>query len=542
LDIIIKNGKIVDGTGNPWFNANICIKDGKIMKISHSDNQDANKVIDAKGLIIAPGFIDIHNHADPTIFVNNKQESTVRQGITTHVVGNCGLSLAPINPATKELLVNYFEELLPHSKEQKIEWNTFDDYLQKEEQVNMSTNMIHLVGHGSVRIAVMGVEARSPKDEELKKMKELVNEAMEAGAIGMSTGLLYPPGMFAKTEELIELSKIVAKYKGIYASHLRSYSSQLRKSINEAIEIGEKAAVKVQVSHISVFGSPFWGSSKRALRIIEKAREKGIEVNMDMHPYDSVSAELITLLPPWSHVGGKQKLLERLKNPETRQKIQLDQMNGLPDWEEWIPIDIVGWENILVVMFKTENNKHLEGKSLKEISKLRNTDEFITLYNILVEENANLNMIITHLRGDEDIINFMKYPLVSFETDASSTAPYGILKESKPHPRGYGTYPRLLGEFVREKQIISLEEAIRKMTSLPALSVNLYDRGIIRDGLWADIVIFNPDIVIDKATYTNPHQYPEGIEYVIVNGEIVIDRGTHTGVLPGKVLRYRKGV
>jgi len=539
LDLIIKNGKIVDGTGNPWYKADICIENGKIAKIGRIKDMKSEKLIDAKGLIVCPGFIDVHSHADPSIFINAKQESTVRQGITTHVVGNCGLSLAPINSDTVDLLTNYFEELLPSCKEQKIEWTTFEEYLKKAEERNLSTNMVHLVGHGTIRIAVMGVEAREPNEIELTKMKSLVDEAMQAGAIGLSTGLLYPPGMFAKTDELIELSKVVSRYNGIYSSHIRSYGGQLRKSLNEAIEIGEKARVKVQVSHLSVFGSPFWGSSKRVLRIIEKARTKGIEVNSDMHPYDSVSAELITLLPPWAHEGGKGKLLERLKDKESREKIKQDQLHGSEGRDEWAPPDIIGWENVLVIMFSTEKNKFLEGKSIKDIAELRNTDPLSALHEILIEENANLNMIIIHLRGEEDIIRFMQEPLVAFETDASTTAPYGVLAESKPHPRGYGTYPKILGAFVRESQIISLEEAIRKMTSLPAISVDLFDRGLLKDGFWADVVIFNPNTIIDKATYADPHQYPEGIEYVIVNGEIVIEQGNHTEKLPGKVLRHQ---
>jgi N-acyl-D-amino-acid deacylase len=413
--------------------------------------------------------------------------------------------------------------------------------LNKVQEVGISSNMMLLVGHGVVRIAAMGFENREPNESELKIMKAHVREAMESGALGLSTGLLYPPGIFAKTEEIIELCKVVAEYNGYYFSHIRSYGGQLMKSMKEAIKIGDKAGVNVQISHISVFGKPFWGSSNRVLQLIEKSRTKGIEVNTDLHPYDSVMTDLMILLPPWAYEGGKKKTLERLSDPETREKIKHQQINGpenRDEWPEWAPIDLIGWENILIIMLKSEKYKQYEGKNMKEIADAENKDVYNALYDLLIEEEAEANMIITHLRGEEDIVSFIKSPLAAFETDATPTAPYGELSKGKPHPRGYGTYPRILGEFVREKKVISLETAIRKATSLPAQMVGILDRGLLKESFWADIVIFNSDTIIDKATYTNPHQYPEGIEYVIVNGEIVIEKGIHTEKLPGKVLRH----
>ena len=542
MDLIIKNGKIIDGTGNPWYKADLSIENGKIAEIGQLKNISAGKIIDAKGLVVSPGFIDIHSHADATNFINPKQESTIRQGITTHIAGNCGYGLAPINPERKDLVVNYLGDIVASSDQLKIEWTTFNEYLNKVQESGISSNMMLLVGHGVVRIAAMDFDNREPTESELNIMKDHVRESMESGALGLSTGLLYPPGIFAKTDEIIELCNVVAEYNGYYFSHIRSYGGQLMKSMKEAIKIGEKSGVRVQISHISVFGKPFWGSSDRVLQLIEKSRAKGIEVNTDLHPYDSVMTDLMILLPPWAYEGGKAKTIVRLKDPETREKIRHQQINGpenRDDWPEWAPVDLIGWDNILIVMLKSEKYKMYEGKNIKEIADAEHKDVYDALYDLLIEEGAEANMIITHLRGEEDIVNFIKSPLAAFETDATSTAPYGELSKGKPHPRGYGTYPKILGEFVREKKVISLETAIRKASSLPAQMVGILDRGLLKEGLWADIVIFNPDTIIDKATYTDPHQYPEGIEYIIVNGEIVIEKGIHTEKLPGKVLRHK---
>ena len=543
MDLIIKNGKIVDGTGNPWYKADIGIENGKIVKIGHINKNQAEKPsIDANGLIISPGFIDIHSHADATNFINPRQESTIRQGITTHIAGNCGYGLAPINPERKDLVVKYLGDIVSSSDLLQIEWKTFNEYLNKVEQFGIASNMKFLVGHGVIRIAAMGFENRAPNESELDIMKNHVREAMESGALGLSTGLLYPPGIFAKTDEIIALCNVVADFNGYYFSHIRSYGGQLMKSIKEAIKIGEKSGTRVQISHISVFGKPFWGSSDRVLQLLEKARAKGIEVNTDLHPYDSVMTDLMILLPPWAYEGGKVKTLERLRTPQMREKIKQEQINGpenRDDWPEWAPVDLIGWDNILVTLLKSEKYRHYEGKSIKEISESENTDVFNALYDLLIEEQVEANMIITHLRGEEDIINFMKSPLAAFETDATPTAPYGILSQGEPHPRGYGAYPKVLGEYVREKNVLSLEAAIRKCSSLPAQMTGIWDRGILREKFWADIVIFNPDTIIDKATYANPHQYPKGIDYVIINGVIVINKGKHTEKLPGMVLRHQ---
>ncbi len=538
MDIIIKNGKIIDGAGNPWFWGDIGIKEGKIQVIGNLKSESAEKVIDANKMIVCPGFIDVHSHADATNFINPKQESFLHQGITTTISGNCGYGLAPISKARMEQIKKYLGDIIPPGSSFRIDWTTFAEYLKKIEEVGIASNISLLLGHGTLRISVMGGDARAPTEKELEEMRAHVKEAMEAGALGLSTGLLYPPGIFAKTEEIIELCKVVSDYGGYYFSHIRSYGSKLMKSIKEAIKIGKEANVPVQISHLSIFGKPFFGSGQKLLEFLDKKRAEGVEINSDMHPYDSVQTDMQMLLPPWIFDGGKKKTLERLKDPEMRKKIKHDQLNGYEGWDEWFPLDIIGWENILPIMLKSEKYKALEGKNLKEIAELDEKDLYDEIYDLLIEEEVDANMIITHLRGKEDMVNFMKNPIIAFETDAAAAAPYGPLSKGKPHPRGYGTYPKFLGEFVRERKILTLEEAIKKSTSLPAQMASIRDRGLIKPGFWADIVIFNPDTIIDMATYPNPHQYPIGINHVIVNGEIVIEKGTHSGLLPGKVLRH----
>ena len=537
FDILLEGGRIVDGTNNPWFRADIAIKDGKISKIGHLYGVKAKDVIDAKGFIVSPGFIDIHSHSDFTIPFDSKVESAIHQGVTTLVVGNCGLSLAPVNHNREDLLMEYLSPFLPPGKKLEVKWSSFDEYLRFGEKLKSSSNTVHLVGHGTVRIAVMGFEERAPTRNEIEDMKILVAEAMDSGAFGMSSGLIYSPGIYSKTEELVELSKVVAKYYGIYTSHIRGEGKTLIESVEEAIEIGEKSGVPVEISHHKAAGRSQWGKSKETLKLMEDARRRGIDVTCDQYPYEAGMTSLVTLLPPWVHEGGMDKILGRLKNSEEREKIRRNVQEGIPGWENLI--EDCGWENIYLSYLKTEKNKFLEGKNLAQIAKLMGKpDEFTALCDLLVEEGGCASMVVFEM-VKEDIQRIMQHPLTMIGSDSWSMAPHGILHIGKPHPRFYGTYPKVLGEYVREKGVLSLEKAISKMTSLPAQKIGLWDRGLIREGMWADIVIFDPDRVKDKATYEDPHQYPEGIEYVLVNGKMTIMKGKHLGTTAGKVIRWR---
>lgn len=537
FDIIIKNGKVVDGTGNPWFKADLGIKNGKIAKIGRLDSFEAEKTLDAKGLVVCPGFIDIHNHSDLAVLLNPKLESAVRQGVTTLVIGNCGISPAPVHPSKKDLLLKYLSSLISPAEKLDVGWNTFGEYLITIEKNKTSANIAPMVGHGTVRMAVMGFEDRDPTPKELEEMKGLVAEAMEAGAFGMSTGLIYPPGVYSKTDELIELCKVVARYGGIYASHIRGEGATLIEAVREAIEIGDKASVPVEISHHKAAGKPNWGKTVETLKMMEEARAMGVDVTFDLYPYNAGMTSLATLLPPWAHVGGMEEMLKRLKNHEEREKMRDHIKHGIPGWENFVAD--CGWENIYISSVKSEKNKPFEGKNLSEIAKVKGEDEFDALCDLLLEEEGQATMVL-FMMNEEDIRRIMRHPLSMFGSDSWSVAPYGALGVGKPHPRFYGTYPKILGEYVRENRVLRLEEAIRKMTSLPAQKIGLWDRGLIREGKWADIVIFDPDRVEDRATYQNPHQYPEGIENVLVNGQIVIDQGRHTGIMAGKILKHCK--
>lgn len=535
FDIIILNGLVIDGCGNPWFKADIGIKNGKILKIGHLKLAKAEKIINAEGLIVCPGFIDAHSHSDISVLFNPILESSIKQGITTLIVGNCGMSLAPVNPSTKDLLLKDLTPFIPPNVKLKIEWESFKEYLDKEEELSFSSNIVHLVGHGTIRIAVMGFENRDPTIKELEKMKELVAEAMEAGAIGLSSGLIYPPGAYSKTWELVELSKIVAKYGGIYCSHIRGEGATLIEAIKEIINIGKEANVPVHISHHKASGKNQWGKTKETLALIENARKSGIDITFDQYPYEAGMTSLSTLLPSWVHENGLDKMLERLKLRDIREKI-------IKELEENIMqhnlIKECGWENIYISSVKSEKNKFMEGKNLKQISQIRKEDEFNTLFNILIEEEGQVTMIIFSM-NEEDICRLMRHNLQMFSTDSWSISK-NKTKIGKVHPRFYGTYPKIFRKYVKEEKILSLEEAIRKMTSFPAQRFFLMDRGIIRKGMYADIVIFNLENIKDKATYEEPHQYPEGIEYVLVNGEIVIEKGEYTGAMPGKILKPLK--
>ena len=527
-DVLIVNGRIFDGTGNPWFYGDVGIVGDKIAAIGRRLRGDAKTVIDASGLAVSPGFIDMHSHSDLELLVDGRALSKIMQGVTLEVIGNCGGSAAPLNDFLKAHMEKF---VLPDFEGAvKLEWNTLGEYFKKLEESGISLNVASHVGHSNVRACVIGFEKREPKPEELEEMKRLVEEAMLDGAIGMSTGLIYPPSSYAKTEEIIELAKVVAKHGGIYASHIRGEGETLLEAVKEAIRIGEEAGLPVEISHFKASGKSNWGKIRDAARLIEEAREKGVDVTADQYPYTASSTSLSALLPDWAHEGGSEKLLERLKSPDARTTI-------LEHLKRYSRLESDYWDRI-VISYLSKNLNFL-GKSIKEISDILGLSPEETVIKLLIEEESRVSHINFNM-CDEDVEFAMRKPWIMVGSDGSAVAPEGVLGKGKPHPRYYGTFPRFLSLYVREKRVLTLEQSIRKMCYLPAWRLGFRDRGIIREGAYADIVIFNPKTVKDNATFTDPHKFPTGIIHVLVNGVPVVFDSKHTGAKPGRVLRRKK--
>ena len=526
FNLLIKNGQIVDGSGNPWYQGDIGIKEGKIAEIGHLGSSHAYRVIDAANLIVAPGFIDVHTHSNTTLPVNPYAESKIRQGVTTEITGNCGNSSAPIaNEAVDEIREGF--DILGL----EINWRTLKGYLDFLENQGISLNVAALIGHGTIRKSIVGYDNRTATPQEIEAMKEMIDGAMKDGAFGMSTGLIYPPGCYTDTEELIALSKTLQKWNGSYVSHIRDEGSKVLEAGEEAIEIGRSAGISVQWSHVKAAGSKVWGKSSEILSLMEEAQKNGVDVTGDLYPYEATSTGLSMFLPKWAHEGGRGKLLERLHDQDLRDRLA-EEITARRRTRG-------NWDKIIIASVSQERNRVFEGLTIEAIAEKMNKKPVDVVIHLLGDDDGEVSMV-SFAMSEDDICNFMKHPLIMIGSDGNSLSPHGTLGNGKPHPRHYGTFPRVLGRYVRQKNIISIETAVKKMTSLPASSFGICDRGLLAPGMYADITIFDPNTVIDKATYTNPHQYPAGIEYVIVNGEVTIDQGDHTLALSGRVLRKNK--
>jgi len=447
----------------------------------------------------------------------------VRQGVTLEVIGQCGASAAP---RSAEEMKKDREKLAEYGIDRG--WRTMEEYLSLIEARGVSVNVAALVGHGNVRRVAMGHADRQPTEAELNAMKDLVREAMEAGAFGMSSGLIYPPGAFADTAELIELSRVVGEYGGMYVTHMRDEGTGLLNSIEETLTIGREAGVGVQISHHKATGKNAWGLVNESLRAIEKARREGLDVTCDQYPYIATSTGLTSVIPNWAHEGGHERLAERLRDPETRAKLRAEMQQARQD--------VSGWENIVVARLSSDENRKYIGKSIADIAEDWGKDPCETTFELLLAENLEVGQVHFCL-SEDDVKVVMAHPTVMPGSDASALATEGPLSKGQPHPRAYGTFPRILGKYVREENTLTLAEAVRKMTSLPARKLGLFDRGILRPSMKADIVVFDPDTVQDAATFTDPHRYPVGIRHVVVNGSVVIDNGEHSGARPGRVIR-----
>jgi len=530
-DILIKNGNIVDGTGAPAYRSDIAIRDGRIVKISPDLAEPANEIIFADDLTIAPGFIDMLSWASGPIVYDGEVQSVVKQGITTAIFGE-GWSMGPVNDRVRQAMYNFWPEYGI-----RYEWETLAGYLKFLENRGISINVASFVGATTVRLYVLGHEDRTATPEELAQMRQLVEKEMIAGAFGVASSLVYTPAFYADTKELIELARVAANHGGIYASHIRGEAEGLFTALDEFIEICEQADIPGEIYHFKAAGKANWPKLDEAIAKIETARENGLDITADIYPYTAGATGLDAMIPPWAKEGGDSVLVRRLKKPEIRSNIKKEILNNTEGWDNFYQM-AGGGENILV-SYVSPARKELQGKYIAEIADLQGKDELEAVFDLLILENGGGGGIY-FMMSEENVRKKMQLPWISFCTDEDAYKPEGLMGSRNPHPRAYGTFPRILGHYVREENIISLEEAIRKMTSLPAARLGLSDRGIISRDMMADLVIFDPARIIDRATYTNPHQFPEGISYVLVNGKVVIKNGKHTGEKPGKAI-FKKG-
>ena len=527
LDLKIEGAQVIDGTGAPGSRADVGIRDDVIVAVGDLSGESAGSSLWAAGRALAPGFIDMHSHSDWRLWENRRAESKIRQGVTTEVVGNCGFSPAP---ASREFLqeLRGFALYLPRGMD--FRWQSVGEYLKAFDAEGTALNVMQLVGHGTLRIAAMGFARRAPDRKELARMQRLMADAMEDGAWGLSTGLIYAPGSYASTEEIVEVARVAGRHRGFYASHIRGEGATLLDAVGEAIRVGREGELSVQVSHIKAAGRPNWGKVADALALIDAARAEGLDVMADVYPYTASSTTLRTLLPDWALEGGLEAMLHRLHTPEVRERIRHELEAPVTGQSL---LDRVGWENIMLA--SCPQRKDAEGKRLSEVGAERGMDPLDAALELIVDEAGRGYMILFQL-DEADLRRALAHPAVMIGSDGSALAPYGALGMGKPHPRSYGTFPRVLGEYAREQRILGLPEAVHKMTGLPAKRLRLRDRGVIRVGAKADLVVFDPRRIADQATYDEPHRYPVGIEHVVVNGSIVVKDGAHTGSLPGKLL------
>jgi N-acyl-D-amino-acid deacylase len=531
FDLIIRNGRIIDGTGSPWYAGDVAVREGKIAAVGSLVGAGARQTIDAAGKVVAPGFIDMLGQSDLTILVDPHLPSKIFQGITTEITGEGG-SAAPLNDSIIAADKRGYEYL-------KItpDWRTHAQYFARLERQKIGINVAHYVGATQVRRMVLGDDDRDPNPDELARMRSLVTDAMRDGAVGLSTSLQYPPAPYAETEEIISLAREAAKYGGVYATHMRSESDEILPALDEAIRIGREARIPVEIWHLKVAGTRNWGRMGQVLAKIDSARASGVDVAADTYAYTAWFNSLSAMVPPWAHDGGTARLLERLRDPAARQRIRRD-METPGSWENNAWKEIAGPEAILIGAVQNPTLRSLQGKTLAALATQRKTDPITALLDLLVEDNALTNVAVFGM-AEPDVVLALKHPWVSINNDSEGTSPEGLLGQAHPHPRAYGTFPRILRKYVREEKRLTLEDAIRKFTSLAAQRMRLDDRGVLKAGMWADVVVFDPARVRDRATFDKPNQLSEGMDWVLVNGVPVIAEGKATGALPGKVLRGR---
>jgi N-acyl-D-amino-acid deacylase len=528
-DVIIRDGRIIDGSGNPWVSGDIALRGDRIAKIGSLAGATANRVIDARGFVVSPGFIDMLGQSEMALLIDNRSLSKLSQGITTEITGE-GQSIAPQDALTLRQLQPDLERY-----QLKVDWTTLDEYFARLEKNRTPLNLGTYVGAAQVRQAVIGDVDRKPTPDELEKMKALVAEAMQQGAFGISTALIYPPGHYAKTDELIELAKVASQYGGIYATHMRSEGQSETEAIEETLRIGREGQLPVEIFHLKVIGKPRWGSMPKIVGMIQAARDAGQDVSADMYPYTAGGTALASSLPPWVADGGVPKLLDRLKDPPVRTRIKEEMASEHPNWEN-LYLGSGGASGILLSGIQNPDFTQYNGKTLAQLADAQKKDPLDALMDLVIADKTQTGAIY-FIASEDDLRYGLKQAWTSVGLDASEMSLDGPLFDPHEHPRAFGSMPRFLGHYVREEHLLPLEQAIRKITSLPAQRERLRDRGLLKEGFFADVTVFDPATIIDRATYENPVQVSEGVKYVFVNGQIEFEAGKLTGAQAGRVLR-----
>jgi N-acyl-D-aspartate/D-glutamate deacylase len=534
-DVVIRNGRIVDGTGSPWYAGDVGIRDGHIAAIGMLEGAAARRTVDAAGMVVAPGFIDMLGQSELSILVNPSLPSKIFQGITTEITGEGG-SAGPLNDSIVAADRAGYDHYAVTP-----DWRTLGEYFDRLEKQGIGINFASYVGATQVRRMVLGDSNRTPTAEELGQMQRLVREAMRDGAVGVSTALQYPPAPYARTEELVALAAEAAKLGGVYATHLRSEGAEIDAALDEAIRIGREARIPVEIWHLKVAGKRNWGRMPRVVAKIDSARKAGIDLAADTYAYPAWFNSMSAFVPPWAHDGGAARLVERLRDPATRRRIRREMLTPDETWDnEWQ--EIPGPSSVLIGVVQNPALAPYMGKTLAQVAALRKTDAIDALFDLLVEDEAYTYVAVFGM-SEPDIALALRQPWVSIDNDSQGTAPDGLLGKEHPHPRAYGTFPRILRKYVREERRLTLEDAIRKFTSLPAQRMRVGDRGVLKVGMWADVVVFDPATIRDRATFAEPNQLSDGMRWVLVNGIPVVADGRATGALPGRVIRgpgYRK--
>ena len=528
-DLLIKNGTVIDGSGRPRYRADVAINGDRIARIGDLRTATATRVIDARGLVVAPGFIDMLGQSETYLLIDPRAMSKVMMGVTTEITGE-GESIAPIN----DRLIKEQEDFV-RRYDLKMDWRTLGEYFQRLEKQGSGVNLGTFVGATQVREYAMGFDNRPPTAGELAEMKKLVAAAMEDGALGLSTSLQYVPARFAKTDEIVELAKVAKQYGGIYATHQRSEANALDESLQEVFTIARQARIPVEIWHLKTAYKKNWGRMPEVLGKIRAARAQGLDITADIYPYIAGSTSLSACLPPWAQEGGVEKMLGRLRDPQTRERLKQEISSDAKDWEN-IYLGSGGASGVLIGSVVNRELESMQGKRLAEIAREQNKDPLEALFDLILADHGQTGAIY-FMMNEKDLLAAMRSPFVSFCTDSGARATDGPLSRSKSHPRGWGSYPRILGRYVREQNVLTLEKAIQKMSGMPAKRVGLKERGLLREGMFADIAIFDPTTVIDRATFEAPNQYPSGVPYVIVNGQLAVDEGKRTTALAGRPLR-----